>query len=344
MEKVRLAVIGAGVIGKKHISRILADPGAELCAIADPVPGSEAYSTEVGAKHYADFNDMLARARPDGVVVATPTEVHGPPALAALEAGAHVLIEKPITATVEEAEGIAKLAESKGLHVMVGHHRRYYPLVEKCREMINDGTIGNLLAVNAQWTVSKVPEYYAPDWRKKREAGPVLTNLIHEMDLLRFMCGEVETVQASMNNAVRGFEKEDTAALVMKFRNGALCTVLISDGASSPWAWELDTGENPAFPPAHQNAYRIIGSRAALEFPNLAMWSHRDGEYGWSYPIYRHSLRMDLGDAYVLQCAHFCEVIRGNAEPRISARDAIATLAATVAVFEAAETGSVVRL
>ena len=84
-----------------------------------------------------------------------------------------------------------------------------------------------------------------------------------------------------LNNRVRGLEKEDTAAITLRFASGALATVLLSDAAASPWAWEMATGENPSFPPQHENAYRFVGTEGALEFPNLVLWSYRDGERGW---------------------------------------------------------------
>jgi predicted dehydrogenase len=335
----RLALIGAGVIGKRHMEAVAATGNAELVAIADPAATVDAGRVPV----YAEFAEMLAEVRPDGVIVATPTEHHLLPALAALDANAHVLVEKPITATLAEANALVEMSAESGLHVLVGHHRRYYPAVHKAREILRSGALGDLLGVSGQWTVRKADAYYNPDWRKKREAGPILTNLIHEIDSLRFICGEIASISAEVAS-VRGFEKEDTAALTIRFANGALGSFLLSDAAPSPWAWEFATGENPAFPHSGQNPCRFMGSRAALDFPNLVLWQHPEGEPDWNQPIEPTPIRTTLGDAYAAQCAHFCAVIRGSEPPRITAADAAETLRATLAVFDAAASGARVDL
>ena len=282
---------------------------------------------------------MLDAIRPDGVVVATPTEYHLEPVLSALATGAHVLVEKPIAATDAEAEQIVAAADAAGRHVLTGHHRRYYPVLARAREIIVAGEIGDLITVHGHWTVLKEGRgYWDPDWRKRRGAGPVLTNLIHEFDTLRFVCGEIASVQAEMTSRVRGWEKEDAAAITLTFANGALGTFVLSDGTPSPWAWELATGENPAFPPAFRNTHRLTGTAGALEFPDLALWRQTEG-VGWNHPIARHPVPVKGTDAYARQCAHFCAVIRGNEAPIISAEDGARTLRAVTAVFEAAETG-----
>lgn len=331
---VRLALVGAGAIGKRHMAAVAATAGAELAGVADPAPSDETGSVPL----FADAGEMLDRVRPDGVIVATPTIHHLAPALAALDAGAHVLVEKPVTATLDEAQALIGKSEATRLHVLVGHHRRYYPMVHKARELVRSGALGALVAVAGQWTVLKPDDYFAPGWRKRREAGPVLTNLIHEIDTLRFICGEVASICAEVSS-IRGHGKEDTAALTIRFANGALGSFLLSDATPSPWAWEFATGENAAFPRSGLNPCRFMGSEAALDFPNLTLWRHRQGEAGWNHLMQPTDISLPLDDAFTAQCAHFCAVIRGDETPRITARDAAMTLRATLAVFEAAQSG-----
>ena len=339
-----LAVIGAGVIGKKHLATIAATPGAKIVAIADPAPAAEATAAEYGIPYFQDTGAMLAATRPDGVIVATPTEVHLPPTLAALDAGAHVLVEKPIAASQAEAAEIVARAKAAGRHVLVGHHRRYYPVLRRTREILEGGEIGDVVTVHGHWTVLKEGRgYWDPEWRKRRAAGPVLTNLIHEFDTLRFVCGEIASVQAAMTNRVRGWDKEDAAAIVITFASGAIGTFTLSDASASPWGWELATGENPAFPPTWQNTHRFTGTTGALEFPDLAIWRNVGGR-GWNHAMERQPVPFGQAEAYALQCAHFCDVVRGMAAPLVDAADGTRTLAATVAVFRAAETGERVDL
>ncbi len=344
MDAARLAVIGAGVIGTRHIAAIADCEDAKLVAVADPNEATKRVAEDHGAAWFGDCGQMLASVGPDGVVVATPTEHHLQPALSALRAGAHVLIEKPIAATAEEAQRIARESRETGRHVLVGHHRRYYPLVERARELVSGGAIGQLVAVSGQWTVLKPPAYFAADWRKKRAAGPVLTNLVHEIDTLRYICGEVTSVSAGISSGVLGMEKEDVAALTIGFASGALGAMVISDQTPSPWAWEFATGENPAFPRSGQNACRFMGTEAALDFPNLTLWTHEAGESGWNHRMNPQALESALCDAFIAQCRHFCAVIRSEAAPHIDAEDGARSLRVTLAVFESAETGRHVSL
>ena len=344
MTPVRLAIIGGGFIGRRHAGAIAEVPIAELVAVADPAIAGKALADERGVRHHGDLRSMFAKERLDGVIVSTPTEHHCQPTLAALEAGCHVLVEKPIMATLEEAQHVVEKAAESDLHVLVGHHRRYYSLVREARDIVQSGKLGRLVAVTGQWSLRKHDDYFSPDWRKTREAGPVLTNLIHEIDTLRYICGEVESVSAEISHSVMEFEKEDAAAMVLRFRNRALATFLLSDRTPSPWAWEFATGETPEFPKSGQNAVRFLGTAAALEFPNLVLWHHGDETADWNHAIKQERISHDLGDAFTSQIVHFCGVISGHEDPVTTARDATETLKVTLAVFESARTGKRILL
>ena len=336
---VRIGLVGAGVIGKRHVAAIAAANVAKLAAIADPSPASRQLAEEHGVPHFSSTAEMMDAVSPDGVIVATPTEHHLKPTLTALNAGAHVLVEKPIAATTAEAAQIVDACRSAGRDVLVGHHRRYYECVARAREIIDRGELGRLVAVAGQWTVRKDEGYYEQDWRRRRAAGPVLTNLVHDMDTLRTICGEVATITGETANNVLGFEKEDAAAIVMLFANGALGTFLLSDQACSPWGWEFGTGENPAFPRSGENSTRFIGTEGALEFPNLVLWKSAGERCNWNTPMKATPVSTDFSDAFVSQIRHFAKVIAGEAPPLISAADGARSLAATLAVFTASATG-----
>ena len=344
MKSVGLAIIGGGVIGRRHACAIAGNLGAELFGIVDPAPTGKALAEDMGVPLYGDIQALFDAGSVDGVIVSTPTEHHCSPTLAALKAGVHVLVEKPIMPTLEQAEQVVAVSEEAKRHVMVGHHRRYYAQVHKAREIIQSGELGQLVAVSGQWTVRKNANYYDPDWRKNWVAGPILTNLIHEIDTLRYVCGEIASISAEISNGVMNFEKEDVAAMVMRFESGALGTFVVSDQATSPWAWEFSTGETPAFPKTGQNSVRFMGTKAALDFPNLALWHHGDGAPDWNHAINPDEIPLELGNAYARQIEHFCAVILGNEKPRITARDATETLRTTLAVFDAAHSGKRVML
>ena len=341
---VRLGLIGAGVIGARHLGALDSVEGVELVGIADPMSAAKATADERGVPLFANTETLLRETKPDGVVICTPTEHHLAPCLQALDAGVHVLVEKPICATVAEAEQIVAKSLTADRHVLVGHQRRYYPQVHKAREIIQGGELGQLVAVSGQWTVRKPADYYDPDWRKRWQAGPIVTNLIHDMDSTRYICGEIDSISGETANSVQGFEKEDCAAIIIRFKNGALGSFILSDQATSPWSWEMALGENISIPPTGQNAMRFMGRDASLEFPNLVLWKNDAAPHDWTRSFSSEPINLDAEDPYISQMRHFAAVIRGEETPRIDAADATRSLAATVAVHEAARTGQRVTL
>ncbi|MCA1371958.1 gfo/Idh/MocA family oxidoreductase, partial [Bradyrhizobium sp. BRP14] len=127
--------------------------------------------------------------------------------------------------------------------------------IKSAREAVTNGKLGQLTAVVGLWLLRKPDDYFEVAWRREAGGGPLLINLIHDIDNLRFICGEIVEVQALTSNKVRGFAVEDTAALLLRFANGALGTVTVSDATPAPWSWELSSGENPAYPRQDQPCY-----------------------------------------------------------------------------------------
>ena len=123
MDKTRLALIGVGMIGKRHLKAMRDVEEAELAALVDMVPGFSGLAREWSVPFFETTDSMLKEIAPDGVIVCTPTEVHLEPVLQSLDAGAHVLVEKPITASLEEARQIIEKASATRKQVLVGHHR-----------------------------------------------------------------------------------------------------------------------------------------------------------------------------------------------------------------------------
>jgi predicted dehydrogenase len=338
-----LAVIGAGAIGARHVRLAAAEPACRLVAVADPAAATTALAAEVGAAYYADFAEMLDRARPDGAIVAVPTALHAPVGIACAERGVHMLMEKPVAESVAAGRRLVA-ATRAGVRLAVGHHRRFDPAVEAAREIVGSGAIGRLLAVQATWSLRKPDAYYEAAWRRQPGGGPVLINLIHDIDMLRHVCGEIETVYAETATGARGFEVEDTVAILLRFRNGALGTVTASDAAPSPWGWESATGENPVIPETGENCYRFLGSEGAFEFPRIELWRHEGpGPGSWDRPLARLPRPLPERASLARQLAHFCRVVRGQAAPRVDGADALATLAATVAILDSARRGQPVE-
>jgi predicted dehydrogenase len=191
--------------------------------------------------------------------------------------------------------------------------------------------------VSALFTLLKPRDYFQVGWRTQSGGGPVLINLAHDIDNLRYICGEIRSVYAATSSAARGFAVEDTASITLRFENGALGSILVSDAVPSPWSYELTSGENPIYAHSGQDCYYLCGTQASLAFPSMTLWRYADGqEPGWYHPLQRGQLDVERADPLVAQLAHFCRVVRGEENPLIDGWDGLRTLAATLAVLESA--------
>jgi predicted dehydrogenase len=344
MEQISIAIVGAGLIGRRHVESVASEPLCRLVAIADPTPEAAAYAATLGIPCFSDYSEMLERSRPQAAIIAAPNVLHAPIGIACAERGVHLLVEKPIADTVEAATRLTEAAERAGVALLVGHHRRHNEIIEKAREVVRSGMLGRVTAVSAQFMLCKADEYFAAVHRRSPGAGPILTNAVHDIDDLRFICGDIAAVQASTSNAVRQYPVEDTAAILLRFANGALGTLTVSDTAVGPWSWELTSGENPFYPRNDENCYLISGTQGALTVPRLELYRYDGERKGWGFPMRRERIAVHPGDPLARQLRHFCQVIRGDAEAKITGRDAMQTLIAVQAVFEAARTGHTIEL
>lgn len=111
-----------------------------------------------------------------------------------------------------------------------------------------------------------------------------MVNLIHDIDLIRHLVGEVTSVQAMTANSLRGHAVEDSCTVLLGFANGAPGTASVSDGVPAPWSWELTAAENPAYAPTGESCYLIGGTEGSLDLPRLRLWRH-DGGGDWWSPI-----------------------------------------------------------
>lgn len=343
MKVLRIGVVGAGVIGRTHIATIGRTPGLELAGIVDPFADPGLAQT-AGAPLYADNADLIA-AGIDGVIVATPNETHVPVASLYLEAGIPVLLEKPIANTIGEAMALVAAEARLGVPVLVGHHRRHNPIVQAAKQAIAAGRIGDLVNAAVLYLVRKDADYFNVGWRRQPGiGGPLLINIIHEIDLLRGLFGDVAEVAAMQSSAVRGLPVEDTAGVLLRFAAGGYATITASDAAASPWAWDVTAGDNPErFPANPAQSHFFAGTRGSLSLPDLSLWEAGDAP-DWTKPMQRQTLAHGDADAYVAQLLHFAAIIGGEAKPLVSAREATKNLATILAVQAAANSGRVVAV
>lgn len=345
MAPIRIALCGAGLIGRSHAAILsrLPPSNSEFVAIADPSPEAARLAQSLGVAHYGDVEAMLDMVRPDAAIVATPNVLHGPHVQACIARGVAVLVEKPMAEDGATAEIMASAAEAAGVPLLVGQFRRHNPVVSAASRFIKEGGLGRLVSIVASSTVLKPEPYFETAWRRAPGGGPILINLVHDIDALRHLCGEIETVQAITSNAVRGFGVEDTAAVLLRFENGALGTVMLSDTAASPFCWDQTAGENPAFPRHDADAYRISGTEGTLELPSLRLWRY-PGARGWNERLEVTSLPAEAGDPLERQTLHFLKVVRGEEAPLVSGYDGARTVAATLAVSRSGREGREIRM
>lgn len=336
---IRIAVVGAGLIGAKHVATIQAHPDFVLCGIADvSLDATKAKYPAVPA--FADAVEMLDQVKPEAVIIASPNALHAVQGMECARRGIHFIVEKPVTDTVESVAKLCEAVRASGVKTLVGHHRRHHAEVQKCRELLQGGAIGPIVGISGIWATRKPEAYFeAGRWRSQKGGGVILINLIHEVDFMRFCCGEIVAVSAVTSNAQRGFEVEDTAACILEFESGAVGTFLLSDSGVSPWTMEQGIGEVPDFPFTGQNDYRFVGAKGALEFPELKQWFQVGDVRNWNHPVVakaNHSLRRE---PYHAQLSHFRDVIRNGATPIQPVDDGARTLIASLAVSEAAAAG-----
>jgi predicted dehydrogenase len=343
--KTRIAVAGAGTIGLAHIDAIQRSPTVALAAVVDPSNAAVAVAAKAGVPLYRSLAELIASERPDGVVLATPNQLHLEHAMACIAAKLPALLEKPIAPTVAEAETIAMAAEDAGAKLLIGHHRAHSPIMAKAKEVIERGTLGRLVAVMGSATFFKPDQYFADaPWRREAGGGPILINLIHEIHNLRMLCGEIVAVQAFASRAVRNFPVEDTVAINLRFANGALGSFMLSDTAACARSWEQTSQENKAYPSyADEDCYVIAGTNGSLSVPTMRLKTYpRAEDRSWWKPFDIGAVDMVRDDPLRRQMEHFGAVIRGEAQPLVGARDGLANLRITEAIAEAARTGRVI--
>lgn len=331
-------------MGRAHAQLVFQNPDTRLVGVADPYSGAVAKAFDV--PHFTDHRELLGSGLADAVIIANPNALHVDTAIDCLEGGVAVFVEKPMATSHRDAMRLVEAVERTHGRFLVGHQRRHHPSVAAARELIAGGALGTLVAVSGLWANRKHDAYFDEEWRRSAGGGVILINLVHDLDLLRYLIGEVTAIQAMASSATRHFRVEDTASFNLRFANGVVGSYAGTDAGASPWGWDQACNEDRQLPYARDSvAYFIIGTAGALSIPDLALFSyvcHGEGE--WRRPMSRTFLPMAAGDSYTRQLAHFVDVARGLADPIVSAGDAARTVALVDAAHLAADTGGTVEV
>jgi UDP-N-acetyl-2-amino-2-deoxyglucuronate dehydrogenase len=230
MKKIRFAIIGCGRIAWRHAGHI--KNNGELIAVCDVVKEKAvALATAFGAKNnYTDADELLrTEAELDVVAICTPNGLHAEHTIKALKAGFHVLCEKPMALSVQDAEQMISAAKESNKQLFIIKQNRYNPPVVAVKEALDEGRLGKLYSLQLNCFWNRGADYYDNSWKGtlKLDGGTLFTQFSHFIDLLLWMAGDVKQVNALMSNfAHQGIiEFEDTGVVMLRFINGAIGSI-----------------------------------------------------------------------------------------------------------------------
>jgi predicted dehydrogenase len=235
MKNYKIGIVGPGKVAILHARAIMEIPGATLSGICSrTVERAREFASEYGTSGYDDVSRMVANESLDLVVICTPHPNHLIPARDALEAGAHVLVEKPLASTLQDCDAMLDISRKTGRHLGVISQRRWYPPVVRVKEAIDQGKLGKPVLATVNMLGWRDEQYYQSDpWRGKwdLEGGGVMVNQApHQLDLLCWLMGPIEEVYGHWANLNHPYiEVEDTALAIVKFRSGALGNIVLSN-------------------------------------------------------------------------------------------------------------------
>lgn len=345
--QIRIAIVGAGIIGPRHAETVVKSKDARLVAIVDPSAAGQALARELRVAYYASVEQLLQSPEAvDAAIICTPNHTHVEIAKQLTSHHIHILVEKPISADVATGRDLVHSLTSARARVLVGHHRRFNPYMIKTKQILSAGTLGRVLAINGIWALHKPMDYFqAPaEWRQTETGGAILINMIHEVDLLHYLFGPIVRVHAEKIPSQRGYDADEGAAMTLKFKSGVVGTFLLSDFSPSPYNFESGSGENPLIPKAGQDFYRIFGTEGCLSVPDMSLWSYNGTSKSWHSEMRKDEIRVDLAVPFELQLEHFINVLRGTEEAKSTAQSGLAALIVCDAIKEALNTDKTVDI
>lgn len=320
----RVAVIGAGKMGRTHAEAYAAIPNAELVAICDSrTDAAEELANEFSAKAVADVATLLKEFEVDAVDVCTPTPSHLDVIKAAAAAGKHVACEKPLARTISQAMEADRVCEEAGVTLFVAHVVRWFPEYKRLRDLILSGAIGDTVEIRAS-RVSKAP--FRPDnWLMNMQAsgGAVLDMAVHEFDWLRWCYGSVRRVYARGLYS-SGIPDADYALVTLRFDSGVIAHVEAS--------WMRPNG--------FETSVEVAGTEGLLEYRNdraVALVIEPKGGQA-------SKLNCEFVNPYQQELQHFVDCLDAGKAPDVTGKDGIESVRIAEAALRSITTGQPVTL
>lgn len=332
MSPLNVGMIGTGGISAIHAKGVLEEPDQlRLVSASDVSPEAlERFCHQFGVSdRYEDYRQMLANADLDIVAVLVPHHLHEEVCIAAAAAGKHILVEKPIARTVEEADRIVEAAAGAGVTLMVGHNQRYIPDYRRIHDLVTLGAIGEVFCarIDHHQDFDRSPGHW---WRSKEAVGGgcVIGSGIHRLDLLRWYLGDpVEVFAYSIEDSNR-LEGEVASIASIRFQSGAIAEFFCNWGMTCRWSALYGEGLS------------LFGTNGSIYKRGETFVIHRSREgQRESEP---ESLTTDPG-AYESMWGHIAKCVNTGAEPLTSGREGRASLALVQAIYRSIDTGQPVR-
>ncbi|WP_419881468.1 Gfo/Idh/MocA family protein [Peribacillus sp. B-H-3] len=341
MRKLRIGVIGCGSIAThRHLREYAANPEAEIAAVCDIVKErAEEKASLYQAKPYTSYEELLADDSIDAVSVCTPNYLHAPITIAALKAGKHVLCEKPMATSKEDAEAMIKAAEESGKKLMIAHNQRFVPSHVKARELIESGKIGKLFSFRTAFGHGG-PEGWSADgtnswFFKKSQAfiGAMGDLGVHKTDLLRYLLNEEITEVGSFveGSAKENSDVDDNAVCILKTESGIIGTLAAS--------WSYTAKED--------NSTILYGEHAIVRIEDHPEYSlivqYKSGETV-NYELGQIQSNGVGGQNSSGVIEKFIGSILSGKEPAVSGAEGMKSLMVVLAALKSNETKSIVRV
>lgn len=349
--KANLAVVGLNQ-GWKFVDCLTKESdalGAQVVALCDKVMAANMPKNTPDVPVYEDYISMLdeMQGKIDGVIAALPNNLHLDITEQCAKRNVALLLEKPIAGSIEDAKKIVEISKSSSIPLLIGHHRRFSALVNQAKELIDSGRLGRLVGVNLMWALRKPDNYYDVKWRvTPGVGGPLVINAIHELDNMRYILGEVDSVQAFVTNEVRGNPVEDAGVANIRFKSGVLLSYFFSDAVASKYAYDLVAKEDPFYHPQTADCYYFFGEKGQLSFPSMTLSTYgaNSGGSDWRYPFHEEVVPVQRFNPIAGETKAFADMILHGGENRCTASDATGTLLVIEAIRKSAETGRSVSM
>ncbi len=342
----RIGLVGAGAISTQHFEAIEALPGMRLAAVAS---ASEVRARAAGEAHGVPWStslvELLARDDVDAVTICSPSGLHPAQALAALRAGKHVLIEKPIALSVADADAVIAEARSRGLVAAVVSQRRFEPAVRALKAAVDAGRLGRVILVIGEGLYFRPQSYYdSAAWRGTvgLDGGVLMNQAIHTLDLMRWVGGPAVSVAGQVATLGHTMEAEDTAVVSIRFASGALGSLSATTCTDTEQPVEL----------------RVYGQRghARLTGATVAEWDVPGVEPPVDTDDAADDPRAEDADravtrtwgtsaaGYLRQYTDFADAVRTGRPPGVTAQDGRDAVELIAAAYESSRTGRVITL